>query len=223
MSSLRTHHVLPPRHQPLVDHLSGVVLAVLDGHALLDDRVGAGAQRLADLVPAGLNLRAGRRARLRLHLRVHDQGVGVGPRVGGGEQRRWFWLLRCRDVEKAGRRCGVSRAMVAAGSAGSAGVFEDSNARGRKPSFRSRLAVRPRQSQWCFKKKSRAGSGVEPRASTRVQVWEPRSPRNFVERRIITNLLCSNPVPSHSRDQGRKRGRANVRPEQQGTQKPRGR
>jgi hypothetical protein len=49
--------MLPPRHQALVDDLGGVVAARVDVDALLDDRVRARAEHLADLVPAGLNLR----------------------------------------------------------------------------------------------------------------------------------------------------------------------
>jgi hypothetical protein len=49
--------VLPPRHQALVDDLGGIVAARVDVDALLDDRVGTRAEHLADLVPAGLDLR----------------------------------------------------------------------------------------------------------------------------------------------------------------------
>ena len=52
-----THHVLPPSHQALVDHLGGIEAARVDVNALLDDRVGPRAEHLSDLVPARLDLR----------------------------------------------------------------------------------------------------------------------------------------------------------------------
>lgn len=45
-----------PRHEAFVDDFRGIVAAGVDVDALLDDRVGAGAESLADLVSARLDL-----------------------------------------------------------------------------------------------------------------------------------------------------------------------
>lgn len=67
-------------HELLVYHLGGVIATGVDVNALLDDRVGAGAQGLADFVATRLYLRgwfAGRAivgvARGSVHCRVMEE------------------------------------------------------------------------------------------------------------------------------------------------------
>ena len=50
------YHMFPPRHEPLVDDLGGIVAASIDMYAFLDDRVRASPQSLTDLVATGLDL-----------------------------------------------------------------------------------------------------------------------------------------------------------------------
>ncbi len=54
---LVAHHVLAASHELLGDDLAGVVLAGLDVHGLLDDGIGALAERAAGLVGAWHGLR----------------------------------------------------------------------------------------------------------------------------------------------------------------------
>lgn len=49
--------MLSSGHQSLVDDFCGIVATGINVNALLDDGVGTGTKRLADFVPAGLDLR----------------------------------------------------------------------------------------------------------------------------------------------------------------------
>ncbi len=50
ISGNKTHHVLPPLHEFLVDDFARIVLASLDMHGLLDDRVRPTAKSLASTI-----------------------------------------------------------------------------------------------------------------------------------------------------------------------------
>ena len=84
-----SYHVFPARHEPLIDHLGGIVPPGVDVDAFLDDRVGPGAQRLADLVAARLDVR------LRTVHRSRERE--------GGRQRRLSLAPALTDLWRGGK------------------------------------------------------------------------------------------------------------------------
>ena len=84
--SMQTHHVLPPLHEFLVDHLACVVFSGLDVYGLLDDGIRATPKRLA-----GAILFANKAVRKAStdSTRVRDEG-GISCAGASCEDERWL-------------------------------------------------------------------------------------------------------------------------------------
>jgi hypothetical protein len=84
-----THHVFATCHQLLIDDFGSIVATSVDMDAFFDDGIGAGSQRLSNLVPTRLDLRL--LTGLRIHVEIVTSELGrIGDKKKMAMPRRAF-------------------------------------------------------------------------------------------------------------------------------------
>jgi hypothetical protein len=85
-----THHMFATCHQLLIDDFGSIVATSVDVDAFFDDGIGAGSQRLSNLVPTRLDLRL--LTGLRIHVGIVTSELGRrGDKRKIAMPRRAFW------------------------------------------------------------------------------------------------------------------------------------
>lgn len=113
--------MLPPRHQPLVNHLGRIVAPRVDMNTLLNDRVGPRSKNLSNLVPTRLDLRLLAVARRLRCYRAHGGAVLLrsDPTIAAAyrkiaclESRAVGGSAAIRAVERCGVGCRLNKLMT---------------------------------------------------------------------------------------------------------------